>query len=323
MDVDGESVQSSSVSRTKQTGPSIVIETISETFLISAQANADADDKENMVNGALDHASLPRFTVSLVRTTTIIPDPLSPPEVKMSDELAGMSEQSKTDNSVHGDLPASQIEKNASPVAPTETPSIVKARGEGKNATTGPGERIVAEDASPIEGKPAESVSSDAPQSTTGSDSAPKTKTHSAAAEPKATGEEASQPISYQVAEPSKTLTAKHETSAPAPPASEDSKPDIPVDPTLQLDAPRHKNSTNGVPAGLEATKVTSNVPRKSTEKRVVKTLEVLQRNLGQDDITFDTEGINILSSHIENGLRKGWKMEAKSWRWASDELIV
>ncbi|KIP07126.1 hypothetical protein PHLGIDRAFT_19258 [Phlebiopsis gigantea 11061_1 CR5-6] len=51
--------------------------------------------------------------------------------------------------------------------------------------------------------------------------------------------------------------------------------------------------------------------------------IEVLQRNLTPDDILFDVDGISILSHDVENGMRKGWKIEARTWRWATDGLVA
>lgn len=60
--------------------------------------------------------------------------------------------------------------------------------------------------------------------------------------------------------------------------------------------------------------------PVRSNDKPLTQ-LEVLQRDVGQDDLLFDALGISVLSNQIENGMRRGWKIEAKSWRWATAEL--
>ena len=56
----------------------------------------------------------------------------------------------------------------------------------------------------------------------------------------------------------------------------------------------------------------------KSVQKKVPQ-VQVLHRNLGEDDFVFDAEGINVLVGEPENGMRKGWKIEARTWRWATE----
>ncbi|CDO69680.1 hypothetical protein BN946_scf184851.g68 [Trametes cinnabarina] len=44
--------------------------------------------------------------------------------------------------------------------------------------------------------------------------------------------------------------------------------------------------------------------------------IQILHRNLGEENFEFLQDGLNILSSEVSNGMRKGWKMEAQQWKW-------
>ena len=46
--------------------------------------------------------------------------------------------------------------------------------------------------------------------------------------------------------------------------------------------------------------------------------LQILHRSLVQSNFDFTQEGLCILSDKVENGVRKGWRMEAKRWRWCT-----
>lgn len=47
--------------------------------------------------------------------------------------------------------------------------------------------------------------------------------------------------------------------------------------------------------------------------------LQILHRNLTLTNFDFTKDGLDILSDAVEaNGVRKGWRMEAKTWRWCS-----
>lgn len=47
--------------------------------------------------------------------------------------------------------------------------------------------------------------------------------------------------------------------------------------------------------------------------------LQILHRNLTPTNFDFTKDGLSILSDTVEtNGVRKGWRMEAKTWRWCS-----
>ncbi|OSD04904.1 hypothetical protein PYCCODRAFT_1363462 [Trametes coccinea BRFM310] len=44
--------------------------------------------------------------------------------------------------------------------------------------------------------------------------------------------------------------------------------------------------------------------------------IQILHRDLGEENFEFLPDGIHVLSSEVSNGLRKGWKMEAQQWKW-------
>ncbi|KAH9893565.1 hypothetical protein C8Q73DRAFT_648035 [Cubamyces lactineus] len=44
--------------------------------------------------------------------------------------------------------------------------------------------------------------------------------------------------------------------------------------------------------------------------------IQILHRNLGEENFEFLPDGISILSTEVANGLRKGWTLEAQMWKW-------
>lgn len=52
-------------------------------------------------------------------------------------------------------------------------------------------------------------------------------------------------------------------------------------------------------------------------------TVQVLQRDLGEDNLDFTEDGLNVLSGEVENGSRRGFKLEVKTWRWAEQTSEV
>ncbi|CAL1714111.1 unnamed protein product [Somion occarium] len=50
--------------------------------------------------------------------------------------------------------------------------------------------------------------------------------------------------------------------------------------------------------------------------------LQVLQQDLTEDNFIFAEDGVSILSSDEENGIRKGFKLEVRTWRWADDRML-
>lgn len=44
--------------------------------------------------------------------------------------------------------------------------------------------------------------------------------------------------------------------------------------------------------------------------------IQILHHNLSEENFEFLPDGIHVLSSEVENGMRKGWKLEAQQWKW-------
>ncbi|THH21437.1 hypothetical protein EUX98_g8380, partial [Antrodiella citrinella] len=81
--------------------------------------------------------------------------------------------------------------------------------------------------------------------------------------------------------------------------------------------------SPSAVPADPPVAEPVSSPPSTSTSKAKAKaesTLQVLHRNLLPSDLDFLKDGVNVLGPKDEAGARKGWRMEAKTWRWCSSE---
>lgn len=44
--------------------------------------------------------------------------------------------------------------------------------------------------------------------------------------------------------------------------------------------------------------------------------IQILHRDLGEENFEFLADGINVVSTEVVNGMRKGWKLEAQQWKW-------
>ncbi|KAL1940862.1 hypothetical protein VTO73DRAFT_7903 [Trametes versicolor] len=44
--------------------------------------------------------------------------------------------------------------------------------------------------------------------------------------------------------------------------------------------------------------------------------IQILHHNLSEENFEFLPDGIHVLSSEVENGMRKGWKLQAQQWKW-------
>ena len=64
-----------------------------------------------------------------------------------------------------------------------------------------------------------------------------------------------------------------------------------------------------------------STAPKKS-KKTTSKTLKVLQKDITEGNLDFTEDGLNVLSRDVENGSRRGFKLEVKTWRWAGMDII-
>ena len=64
-----------------------------------------------------------------------------------------------------------------------------------------------------------------------------------------------------------------------------------------------------------------STAPKKY-KKAPSKTLKVLQKDITEQNLDFTEDGLNVLSRDVENGSRRGFKLEVKTWRWAGMDII-
>ncbi|KAI0766642.1 hypothetical protein BD413DRAFT_615054 [Trametes elegans] len=44
--------------------------------------------------------------------------------------------------------------------------------------------------------------------------------------------------------------------------------------------------------------------------------IQILHSNLGEENFAFLPDGIQVLSSEVADGMRKGWMLEAQQWKW-------
>ncbi|OCH85941.1 hypothetical protein OBBRIDRAFT_762176, partial [Obba rivulosa] len=68
---------------------------------------------------------------------------------------------------------------------------------------------------------------------------------------------------------------------------------------------------------GKEAERSADDPTQLSDAATPSKASRVLQRDIHPEDLQCTEHGITVLSSDIENGLRKGWKIAARRWKWA------
>lgn len=79
-------------------------------------------------------------------------------------------------------------------------------------------------------------------------------------------------------------------------------------------DKPTEQSSANEVES--PATRPSPPPPK----QEYLTTLQVLQRDLTPEQFVFDVDGVGVVSNDVEDGVRKGWKMEVRSWRLAGAE---
>jgi hypothetical protein len=348
MDIDGEDVQSPADPGSKRKGPSIVVETLSETFLISSEGNAGFEDKENTAHEMQGPAT--KYTISLLKVQLPTPDlPAPESDVAMHDEPTETSEapdkpEPKTDDGKPVDVvpPADPVPRITEQV-PAETEHVsasapateAQQAGDALNAA-GPSQNVPAKPG-PTEDQPAERpVVFEAPQSVSTEAPAPESVPEVEMRPPppasdtvKATDDGAPGDLAPKADTESsekvqQAAPAQEKASAAILNTGDDQQDEATsvINSAPQGDVPEQRDVGKDAPSQASASKGASSIPRQPRrERRVVKTVEVLQRNLCQDDLIFDADGISVLSNQIENGVRKGWKIEAKSWRWAIDEL--
>lgn len=100
------------------------------------------------------------------------------------------------------------------------------------------------------------------------------------------------------------------DTTIPTPSITENGSTLTPLPDALQ-DAP-----ANG--ASKEPTPTPSKASDESTEATddANGPIQILHHNLSEENFEFLPDGIHVLSSEVENGMRKGWKLQAQQWKW-------
>lgn len=296
--------------------PSVYIHTNSETFLIYPQPGVlSSDDKENVAQGANSAPTARsssevncRYAIALVSRTP-----------------AGQHKDAKTDSNTT--MAVEDVQGPAgSPAAITTTsttsPAISAARatsaskeqaddgdvdmsispsGSSKSSVNGDASKVDAADSADAAKKDAAPDQESAEKETPGP-----AKDFTAASSPKASLETSEGVQKDGVAsedKPAPTETVKLI-------AEQDTKEAAPVPSSADAE-----KST--VPNGAALSVSTKDKPVRKPVREKTLSLQVLQRNLVSSQFVFDTDGIGIVSEEVENNARKGWKIEAKSWRLA------
>lgn len=307
MDVDSEPTKPVADSTLVTKPGSIIIETLVETFLVALQDDVAVADKENVVNGCDDRLSTRRYTVSLVRTSTTgsMEEPVQPKRNAQGLSSNGFKTEPKL--------------AEASATEPT-------SNGEASAPST----------STAMEVEPRSVAADQAKEGTLGANKA--VKIEASAASTTETGATPQPPVESKNLEDGEVVVTPPEPAAqssPGQPTSATNDPSSSTSATKTVDAapaaasptPMDVIPSEPINRAPEVTKAPAAEPAcvkiGPTPGKRTTTIEVLQRNLTPDDILFDADGISILSHEVENGMRKGWKIEARTWRWATDGLAA
>ncbi|EKM50690.1 uncharacterized protein PHACADRAFT_264097 [Phanerochaete carnosa HHB-10118-sp] len=300
MDVDCESA-TASVEPALTKRPSIIIETIAETFLIHPQDGFySIEDKENATSAADDSL---KYTISLVHISEPLP---TSPKDAVASELAS-DKAATTKSSAQLQHPQQSEISRASSSGTKDSTASRPTATESKDA------EVAAQEP---KGGPSESRQTSVPLSSPAAIAAPSSEPSKATEDDSKVGSEVAGVLQVGGV-PASDLSAGSNKVAPAETKANSTESKLPE---ARIDEPAKEQS-----AAVEEVPMTeaSEIVPPSTEPKSVVTLEVLQRNVGQADLHFDADGISILSSQVDNGMRKGWKIEARTWRWATEELTA
>ena len=114
------------------------------------------------------------------------------------------------------------------------------------------------------------------------------------------------------------TVMEKVEKKAEEGPTAEDVLKSAEEVESEKKDEPTGKES----PSSIEVKELPAPLPATPPPKTEYLTkLQVLQRDILQEQFVFDNDGVGVVSDVVENGERKGWKMEVRSWRLAGEEV--
>lgn len=320
MDIDDDAALAPVPSEAKKAS-SIIVETLAETLLFSPQPLTGAANKENAVTNGVDHSAAPTYTIALVKISKEASTP------RIEDAPAPPSD---------GDVKQAHEDKQATPsaVPPAEIVKVPPPEDAEKTALEGPPQPVA--DAKESTASAGDTLATDsdiakpeaqtvaAPASATYTAPEPATKEMAATDKPMEGEAKASDAVAAAPpAETTRGSTEETTLASPqpavavldiAPPGSSEDVKMVDEAASTKVDHP---------PASVPVSKPAVSAPPKPQVEKFITTLEVLQRNVGQGDLLFDAEGISVLSSQVENGMRKGWKIEARSWRWATEDLAV
>lgn len=313
MDVDGEPSAADAEPAVKKS-PSIIIETSLETFLIAPQNDdspEDKGDKENAADITMEQSRNQKYTISLVRVSKRPPED-TPVPLSNGDVSQDSLEEAKAD------APQSNVERpKEPPVSEVASEPATITEPAAKQDT----EVQETESTEPGTGSTGPAGASQATALSGQQSVEPST------AETKVTGVEAGAPMVQEGSEPTtdkpnSPTPLDNPSSTPGPATSSDTvKPPTETAP-LESEGSTARTAT-AVQSKGDTVKPTSYVRRKEGSSKRTTTLEVLQRNVSEDQFLFDDDGIGILTDKIEDGMRKGWKIEARSWRRATNELTM
>ena len=73
---------------------------------------------------------------------------------------------------------------------------------------------------------------------------------------------------------------------------------------------------TDTVDAPVDRDAATPAPSKASDESLEEGPIQILHRDVGEENFEFLPDGIHIMSCEVVNGMRKGWKLEAKHWKW-------
>lgn len=309
MDIDEPSSTPTTPSESKPQR-SVIVETLSESFLISPQpASRVTEDKEVLVDSdasALKVAGR-RYTIALIpRKTSDAKVSSVQEQVVQSDESATTSEEvtmkppgpQKKSTPEPGDKSTEEpklVKDVAPPVPSASSPKEARSSAVEDKAPSGDVEMVDAS-ALPAPGKPDETALASASTEQGKNSNVEKTSEASVEGVPSSVPEASTQPLSSTDSVKDSEKLASEAPSRPLP------------------KAPSPSGAASPPPSSAKA---------KGKGKEKAQDVEELQRDLAEDNFDFTEDGVNVLGSKVENGMRRGWKIEVRSWRWAESRTVL
>lgn len=282
--------------------PSLFIHTSSETFLIYPQGvaaqsseNDNSLEKENAQVG-VGSASVWRYTIAVVVR--------APPKNAQKDELVlSPADASPVPPTPPADVAA--IATTAASPAPPAEPAKEAAVDDSEDMSISPSESSKpsvngdAEPAAETAGLPGEEKAGEARLE-----------------QPAAVNESAAEAANDE--EQGKETTAEDASKTRVDGSAEEERAELDsAEDAARPSAAESKPVSGSLPDQLRPPSLKERAP-----KKLLSALQVLQRNLTEEELVFDADGVGVVSKEVENGARKGWKIEAKSWRVAGADAL-